>query len=247
MPEMKRLPSLEERICDDLLKTIGSGALDAQGRLPSEAELAKEYGVSRATVRSAMAMLVAQGIIVKKHGSGTFINPAMLQLRIDVRDQWEFEDLIRSSGFKPGIQFIDTAFQDADEEIASALEVSEGDEILVVRKVFTASERPAIYSINMLATSLAKPPHDMQKLQGPIFPYLKQAYGLEPTYSAADIFPVVSDEELSRHLQIDLGSPVLLMKDVFFHDDALPIMYAHNYYSDILHFKAIRQQAACWI
>lgn len=45
------------------------------GRLPSEPELARRYDVSRATIRRAIAALVAEGVLEARHGAGTFIRP----------------------------------------------------------------------------------------------------------------------------------------------------------------------------
>lgn len=244
---MERLAPLEERIRDELVNWIKQGQVGLEGQLPSEAELAKNFGVSRATVRAALSLLAAQGIIIRKHGSGTYVNHAMLRLRLEVSEKWEFQDLIRSSGFKPGIHFLDAKIIPAEKEEATALRIKLGDPILNVRKIFTADGKPAIYSINMLSLSLAYPPHDQQKLQGPIFPYLAEAYNQTPAYSVTDLSPVVATAELAQLLQVEELSPLLLFKDIFFNADNQPIMYAHNYFTDILHFKAIRQPYGSWI
>lgn len=51
------------------------GSAFADGRLPSEPELARRHGVSRATIRRAIAALVAEGVLEARHGAGTFIRP----------------------------------------------------------------------------------------------------------------------------------------------------------------------------
>ncbi|WP_281784490.1 FadR/GntR family transcriptional regulator [Sinimarinibacterium flocculans] len=47
-----------------------------RGRLPAERALASQYGVSRATVRDAVGLLVARGLLSRRQGAGTFINDA---------------------------------------------------------------------------------------------------------------------------------------------------------------------------
>jgi DNA-binding GntR family transcriptional regulator len=59
----------------DLEAEIDSGALPPDTRLPSEAELAEQYGVARITVRSAIAMLRDAGKVVTVHGRGSFTSP----------------------------------------------------------------------------------------------------------------------------------------------------------------------------
>jgi DNA-binding GntR family transcriptional regulator len=62
---------LSEQVADDLRGQISVG--EVTGRLPNEQELASQYGVSRVTVRTALAALVDEGLVVSIHGRGTFI------------------------------------------------------------------------------------------------------------------------------------------------------------------------------
>ncbi|MFJ4014506.1 GntR family transcriptional regulator [Streptomyces sp. NPDC090026] len=60
-------------IADDLRSQITTGQLQAAQRLPSEAELATRYGVSTATLRNALGILQAEGLVEKIHGRGNFV------------------------------------------------------------------------------------------------------------------------------------------------------------------------------
>ena len=55
------------------------GYADTQGQLPSEPQLAAELGVSRATIREALTILAREGVIVRRHGVGTFVNANLLR------------------------------------------------------------------------------------------------------------------------------------------------------------------------
>jgi GntR family transcriptional regulator len=63
------------RIVDDLRGEILAGGLAPGGRLPSEHELALRYGTSRPTVRRAIALLKAEGLVVTEQGRGAFVRP----------------------------------------------------------------------------------------------------------------------------------------------------------------------------
>jgi GntR family transcriptional regulator len=64
---------LWQQVYDDLLRDIRSGALAVDDRLPSELEMAEQYGVSRDVIRRAKEELADQGWLIVLHGRGTFI------------------------------------------------------------------------------------------------------------------------------------------------------------------------------
>jgi GntR family transcriptional regulator len=63
------------RVADDITARIRSGELSPGTRLRSERELAEHYGVSYGSVRSAMKVLRDRGLIITRHGRGTFVSP----------------------------------------------------------------------------------------------------------------------------------------------------------------------------
>lgn len=72
MPELKSQPAYE-RLAEELKKRILGGEFDADRRLPSESALCAEYGVSRGTVRSALAALRTVGLISSRTGAGSYV------------------------------------------------------------------------------------------------------------------------------------------------------------------------------
>ncbi|MEV4938892.1 GntR family transcriptional regulator [Streptomyces zaomyceticus] len=74
------MPSLRHTIADDLRTQIATARLKAGERLPSEPQLAARYKVSTATLRNALALLQAEGLIEKAHGKGNFVRPPLRRL-----------------------------------------------------------------------------------------------------------------------------------------------------------------------
>ena len=66
-----------QQVYDDLLGDIRSGSLAVDDRLPSELDMAEQYGVSRDVIRRAKEELADEGWLIVLHGRGTFVsNPA---------------------------------------------------------------------------------------------------------------------------------------------------------------------------
>jgi len=64
---------LWQQVYDDVLGEIRSGVLAVDDRLPSEMEMAEQYGVSRDVIRRAKEELAGQGWLIVLHGRGTFV------------------------------------------------------------------------------------------------------------------------------------------------------------------------------
>jgi GntR family transcriptional regulator len=64
---------LWQQVADDIRSDIGSGALAAGAKLPSEPELSEIYGVARVTIRRAIIELRAEALLTVTHGRGTFV------------------------------------------------------------------------------------------------------------------------------------------------------------------------------
>ncbi|MCX4981492.1 GntR family transcriptional regulator [Streptomyces sp. NBC_00572] len=74
------VPSLRHTIADDLRAQITAGTLKAGARLASEPQLAADYKVSTPTLRNALALLQAEGLIEKIHGKGNFVRVPLRRL-----------------------------------------------------------------------------------------------------------------------------------------------------------------------
>ncbi|MEU9149131.1 GntR family transcriptional regulator [Streptomyces sp. NPDC048417] len=84
------MPKAYEEIADDLRRSIRNGELKPGARLPSEAELARQHGRSGPTIQNALRLLSAEGLIDKRHGSGTYVRrPRTRAIRDNTRHQWE--------------------------------------------------------------------------------------------------------------------------------------------------------------
>ncbi|MFE5832741.1 GntR family transcriptional regulator [Streptomyces sp. NPDC056508] len=74
------MPTLRDTIAEDLRAQIAAGRLKPGDRLPAEPKLATHYKVSTPTVRQALALLQAEGLIEKSHGKGNFVRPLLRRI-----------------------------------------------------------------------------------------------------------------------------------------------------------------------
>lgn len=81
---MRRVKKFSDQVYEEVMARIVSGELPSGERLPSESVLADTFGVSRPVIREALARLRADGVIVSRHGSGSYVQrkPAVDFLRL---------------------------------------------------------------------------------------------------------------------------------------------------------------------
>lgn len=135
-----------EQIADALRGQIRAGQLTPGDRLPAETELRETYRVSLPTIRQALAVLQAEGLVEKRHGRGNFVRkPRRKVQRSNDRHQWE-KDRARASQEErettgatehdTGLTVNDLVFSaeyrqaKADEELAAAFGVPVGTMLL---------------------------------------------------------------------------------------------------------------------
>ena len=90
--------NLSENAKENLKQYIMNLDISASNKLPPEEQLASELAVSRVTVRSALKDLEVEGLILRIHGKGTFVNKEALQIKTNIGAMAEFSAVIRKNG-----------------------------------------------------------------------------------------------------------------------------------------------------
>ena len=101
------------QIAEGLISQVESGELAPGDRLPAERELSEKLGVNRMTLRRALHVLEAHGVITRKHGIGTYIAEPKIDRRMDT--VFRFTTGMQSRGYTPGTRLIslEDSFLDA--------------------------------------------------------------------------------------------------------------------------------------
>ncbi len=103
------------QVIDRLKQDIEEGVYKEREKLPSEFDLAKHLGVSRATLREALRILEEENVIIRRHGVGTFVNAKPL-FTSGIEQLNSVTNMIKQAGMKPGTIFLSSSTQGAAEE-----------------------------------------------------------------------------------------------------------------------------------
>jgi len=217
-----------------LRQNISSGKWGLDHRLPSESELGSEFGVSRITVRQALASLEAEGLLRREAGRGTFVKEipkftGTLKLEGSLDD---FISIVKSTSAK--VLSIDRVL--ATQEEAEMLRLRTGAPL--VRCVRVRSHRGEPYSlvVNDIPYQIAK---KLSKSDwgGPISDILQQKLGIQMGDARQSIRASLADVEMSRILGIRVGAPLLSVDRIVYSEDGVPVDRVLTHYrSDIFSF-----------
>jgi GntR family transcriptional regulator len=239
---LQRRPPLAKSVARILRQRLRHAYANG-GRLPSEPDIATELGVSRGTVRQALAILEREGAVFRRQGSGTYVNPYLLHIQARVEMAHEFTDLIRQAGYEAGIRLVSAARQPLPEDFAAALAVAPSAEALMVNKLFTADEHPAIFCTDMVPVELIREPYTEAELAAPIFQFLDRRCFQNISHVLADILPQVAGDAIGPLLEMAPDSPLLRFDEVGFNTLNKPVLFSRVYYRDqYIRFSVLRKK-----
>ena len=232
--------SLSLLVVDRIKSDIESGLLRPGERLPSEAELSKQLGVSRATLREALRLLEEEKIVIRRHGVGTFVN-AKPVFSGGIGELFSVTDAIERQGYAAGTRLLQTAFIDASEEVRKNLALNPGEGVLMVERIRTADGTPVVYCVDRIPARLV--PEGYETDCESIFTWLECVIGVRIAYAVAQIEPMGYTEKVSGFLACDRSTPLLLLEQVHYDESERPVLFSHNYFrADKFHFHVVRKR-----
>ena len=135
-----------------LEQAIESGALPAGTRLDNEIALAEQLGLSRPTMRRAIEYLVDRGLLVRKRGVGTQVVKPPVRRPVELTS---LHDDLTKSGRKPSTEVLEHRTVSASAEVAEALELPEGTEVVMIRRLRMADGEPLAVLTNYVPLDIA--------------------------------------------------------------------------------------------
>lgn len=240
-------PSLVQEVQSSLIEQIGSGKYEKEGgRLPSELELSAEFGVSRPTIREAIARLAEDGLLVRRQGVGTFINRApAIGLRSWPYEKSTFLQLIRRAGHEPAQKIIRCVIEPIG-PIAPAFNLRPMDSSLSMEKLFYSNNDPVIFCRNIVPLALVLPDYRGEVVvdydcEESIYTFVKEKCGRQVDSHNSEIKAYICDEHLANLLDTEVGSPLLQLEEISFDKAQKPLFYGLSYMrSDLVSFRIRR-------
>lgn len=197
-------PLLADMVRDGLRRAVITGSYEPGLKLPNEDALARRFAVSRATIREAVRGLVEEGYLSRRQGSGTYVTARPL-LRNSLDTNFSYTSYLESTGVRAGRRILDIRTIPASATVAEQLHLEPGHSIVEVRRVRTAGDRPAVYSVDRLPADVVDADRDRAALDGSMYALLA-ARGHAVQHGEAVVAPASADQELAEVLDVPPGT-----------------------------------------
>jgi len=223
-----------------LLNYITQNQLKRNDQLPSEAAISKTLGVSRNTLREAYISLENEGVIVRRHGIGTFVaNSPVIQDSLNKFSP--FAQIIRDVGYTPNFQTLSMEFEHAPEDVYDIFSASPSEKIRCIKRIVLADQLPVIFVDDYMAPVVESADLDWDSFDGNTVQFLAASLATPLHQIQSHIRAAALTPEISQYLQLAEGTPILRVRSTIFSVDNLPINYSKICFnSDIVELNIVR-------
>ena len=200
--------------------------------LPSERDLAQAIGLSRVTVRKALAGLVEEGVLIQRHGAGTFVAERIVK---PMSRLTSFTEDLRARGLDARSEFFERDVGEVTPEESMALNLSPGSLVVRLHRVRYGQDEPLAIERSVVPASVLPDPllvHDS------LYEALEKL-NARPRRALQRLRAVSLNAQQARLLHVNVGSAGLSIERRSFLDDGRVVEFTCSWYrGDIYDFVA---------
>lgn len=199
---------LYKKIKLEITRTLSSGEVEPGVALPTEEQLSARYGISVGTVRRAMSELVAEKILVRQQGRGTFLMPFSPERMLN-----SFWHIVRKDGSRevPIVQTLRFEHIPADAPTAQRLAIRPGDAIYRIVNLMLMGGNPVLVDDVRISQSLFP---GLTKAQfvardTTIYGLYQNRFRISVVRTVDQLSAVPADLDTAKMLGVALATPLL--------------------------------------
>jgi GntR family transcriptional regulator len=205
---------------------ITRGAIKAGDALPSERDLAVKVDVSRVTVRKAVQQLVRDGVLVQRHGSGTFVAQPPRRVEQSLSQLTSFTEDMARRGMQVRSIFLDRGLYTPSPEETVVLGLSSGDRVARIARLRHSNDIPmAIERASLSARVLPDP----EAVGSSLYAHLEKT-GNRPVRALQRIRAASLGEEDAALLEVPAGAPGLSIERTSYLSSGKVIEFTRSIY-----------------
>ncbi|RGT73389.1 GntR family transcriptional regulator [Ruminococcus sp. AF18-22] len=214
------------QVREQIREQIEEGIYQPGDEMPSEIQLAKEYGINRLTVHNAITALVNEGLVKRIQGKGLFVAGKLKERNLG--ELGGFTQTVRKEEAFPGRKLLFREVRPAGIKYARLLDIGEEEEIIYLRRLFLTNNEP--YSIEETYIPFAVCP-ELEKVDMTVFSLYEtlEFHGVIPKKAKQSLSVTMPAAKEARLLKIGPDTPVLLFEYTSYDENGKKIEFNRSY------------------
>lgn len=199
-------PSLHQRIAAAIADEITAGRLRPTDRLPSESDLGRQFGVSRATIRTALRTLAREGLVETQPGRGSFVTASVSE---EPDELMSFTEMGRQRGLTATAKVLVQDVVPATVEEADQFGIAPGSKLFVLERLRLLDGVPVSIDRSRIRFALAPTLMEVDFRTASLYTALDRS-GAEPVRADYTVRAMAADKRQARVLGVTVGTPLLM-------------------------------------
>ena len=220
----------------EIRDNILSGTWNRGFQLPGELDLARRLGVSVITIRQALGRLSEEGLIRRERAKGTFVSwsgPVNQAINLEI----EAENLVTLNPEGTSFKLLRTETIDPPAGLRRDFGLAHGEKVTRMTRVRVAHGQPLAYVYSYVRAQIAAKLAQKSLLKLPLSSVIENAWGIKITDVRHVVGAKLADDEVSAHLEIPPGSPVLFVERNYLCKKELVLRTQGFYRSDLFRYE----------
>lgn len=199
-------------------------------KLPAETELAEQLGVSRATLREVLRTFVERGMLVTRHGVGTFVTGNRTRIESGLEVLESVDAMADRFGYPIAMRDLTIERRPANAEISRQLDITVGAPIIEVNRTRVKEDLILAYIYDAIPASLINLEDFHNQFTGSVLDYLRDRLPSQDFWAQTTLHSINATARLAKTMNVSRGTALLLLEEKLYSFDNQLINYSRNYY-----------------
>ncbi len=219
---------LYSRIQEYIAELILSGKLGPETKIQSEREFSEDLGVSRMTVRKAITELVNEGLLERRHGSGTYV--ARPKVTYEARELVNYVQAMQKRNISVASQLLEFGAIVASRRLSELLEIEIGSPMYRVVVLRLANRVPVVLERGFFPCERCPNLEEWDLEKSSVYDLLVNVYRSKPGRISQSVEAVVAGDVVAQQLRVNEGFPLLMLSRIVYgQEDEKPLVFSQDF------------------
>ena len=212
----------KQEVCEHIVRFIKNNQLRKGDKLGSESAFAKQFNMSRMTIREATRTLIEEGLIYRVNGSGLFVGEEKLVKQTHYHELTSFNERAKQQGMAAIRKVISINIETPDEQVAQDLHLKTSDYVYHIVRLMKFDDIPITIEDFFMPVSMF-PNLNVSIIEASKYKYVESTTKKSVHESIQVLKPIiVDDENVQNLLALEPNQPVMCIREVTYLNDGTP-------------------------